>query len=440
MSALVSGDAVASSNGVASGDRVAAIVKTVLYEGYALYPYRPSALKNQKRFAFGAVYPKAWAAIQREPFSMRAECVFEAETHTSTEGSDIEITVGCLLLHRGGGGTEHAIRLAPHPLVVAEWREVRAVERASTARRAAADETDHASDHAGSRSRTSATSQRSDGPVAIEIGVAIVDAGGGLWRVAVELDNVTPLDGDADREEAMDVTLASTHVLFRARRAAAISTIDPPPYAASAVASCRTLGCYPIVVARDTILASPIVLSDFPEIADQSPGDFFDGTEMDEMLTLRILTLTDEEKREAAASDPRIAALLARTAARGIEATTHLHGATRIGDGVPRAGIPSAAADLAHESLVRDPLTHDTSLRVAPKVGTRVRLRPHGRADSFDVILAGKRATIVGVDRDLDGRMHVAVTIDDDPGADLGADGMPGHRFYFRADELEVLR
>jgi hypothetical protein len=72
-----------------------------------------------------------------------------------------------------------------------------------------------------------------------------------------------------------------------------------------------------------------------------------------------------------------------------------------------------------------------------PRTGDRVRLRPSGRADAFDIILAGKLATVASVERDLEGRAHVAVTIDDDPGADLGAQGMPGHRFYFRSDELE---
>jgi hypothetical protein len=251
----------------------------------------------------------------------------------------------------------------------------------------------------------------------IEIGGSIVDVGDGLWRVAIEIENATVIDPGADREAAMDVTLASTHVLVRAIGGTAVSTIDPPERAAAAVAACRTLGCYPVVVATDTVLASPIVLPDFPEIAEQSPGDFFDGTEIDEMLTLRVLTLTDAEKREAAAADPRIAALLARTEERGIEETAHLHGATKLGSREQR-GIQE---------------------RLGPRIGTRVRLKPAGRADAFDIILAGKLATIASVERDLDGRAHFAVTIDDDPGADLGAQGMPGHRFYFRSDELEVV-
>jgi hypothetical protein len=81
--------------------------------------------------------------------------------------------------------------------------------------------------------------------------------------------------------------------------------------------------------ARNTMLSSPIIVSDFPEIAPESPGDFFDGTEMDEMLSLRILTLTDEEKREMAASDERARLLLERTEAFGQEQLMRMHGVLR---------------------------------------------------------------------------------------------------------------
>ena len=53
------------------------------------------------------------------------------------------------------------------------------------------------------------------------------------------------------------------------------------------------------------MLCSPIILYDYPKIAPESAGDFFDGTEMDEMLTLRVLTLTDAEKQEMRNGDPR---------------------------------------------------------------------------------------------------------------------------------------
>ena len=129
------------------------------------------------------------------------------------------------------------------------------------------------------------------------------------------------------------------------------------------------------------------------------------------MLTLRVLTMTDAEKLEASAADPKVAALIARTEALGIEQTAKLHGVVKTS--WPRQG-----------SRVR--------LRPTPAAGAR-------RTDAFDMILAGKLATVAGVERDLEGNVHCSVTLDDDPGADLGAAGMPGHRFFFRPEELEVL-
>src|ERR1700722_436788 len=71
------------------------------------------------------------------------------------------------------------------------------------------------------------------------------------------------------------------------------------------------------------------------------------------------------------------------------------------------------------------------------KPGDHVRLQPLGRADIFDIALEGKLATIVSIEQDFENRIHLAVTIDDDPGQDLGRDGKPGHRFFFGVEEVE---
>ncbi len=71
--------------------------------------------------------------------------------------------------------------------------------------------------------------------------------------------------------------------------------------------------------------------------------------------------------------------------------------------------------------------------------GDRVRLRPAGRADILDLALADKTATIDSVEQDYEGRIYLAVTVDDDPGRDLGALRQPGHRFFFRPEEVEPL-
>jgi hypothetical protein len=71
------------------------------------------------------------------------------------------------------------------------------------------------------------------------------------------------------------------------------------------------------------------------------------------------------------------------------------------------------------------------------RAGDRVRLQPRGRADILDLALAGKTALVEAIEQDLDGRIYLAVTVDDDPGKDLGALRQPGHRFFFAPEEIE---
>jgi hypothetical protein len=178
---------------------------------------------------------------------------------------------------------------------------------------------------------------------------------------------------------------------------------DPPDDLRRFTRACDNDGLWPALIDDHSMLAAPIILPDHPEVADESPGDLFDLTEIDEILSLRILTLTDAEKREAAV-DPRVVELLARTHQLGPQQLARLHGRLRTG-------------------------TH--------AVGDRVRICPRGRADVFDSALAGQLATVSVVERTLDGEVLVGVTVDIDPGRDLGEAGMPGHRFFFRPEELE---
>jgi hypothetical protein len=73
------------------------------------------------------------------------------------------------------------------------------------------------------------------------------------------------------------------------------------------------------------------------------------------------------------------------------------------------------------------------------RAGDRVRLRPRSRADILDLALADKVATVDAIEQDYDGRVYLAVTVDDDPGRDLGQLRQPGHRFFFAPEEVEPL-
>ncbi len=156
----------------------------------------------------------------------------------------------------------------------------------------------------------------------------------GLYRVTLTIANLTPLgDAGADRDKVILRTLASTHALLGVTGGEFVSLLEPPECWRAAVAVCQNVGTWPVLVGaegqRDTMLSSPIILYDYPQIAPESAGDFFDGTEMDEMLTLRVLTLTDEEKRAMAGIDGRASALLARTEALAREQMSSLHGTLR---------------------------------------------------------------------------------------------------------------
>jgi hypothetical protein len=128
-------------------------------------------------------------------------------------------------------------------------------------------------------------------------------------------------------------TLCSTHTVLRAQGGAFVSLTDPPPALRAAAEACRNEGTWPVLAGepgdRRTLLSSPIILSDHPQIAPESPGDLFDGGEIDQLLILNILSLTDAEKAEMRASDPRAGEILDRTEALTSEELMGLHGAIR---------------------------------------------------------------------------------------------------------------
>jgi hydrogenase maturation protease len=156
----------------------------------------------------------------------------------------------------------------------------------------------------------------------------------GVFRLSVAIENLTRVEAAQPiGDDVMLHALVSTHTILRSGNGKFISLTDPPASLRPAAAACRNVGTWPVLAgdpgSRDTLLSSPIIVSDYPAVAPESPGDFFDGTEMDEMLSLRILTLTDDEKREMRESDDRARRLLERTEACTAEELMRLHGAMR---------------------------------------------------------------------------------------------------------------
>ena len=323
-------------------DPVRAIADAVLYEGYILWPYRRSALKNQRRFTFGGVYPPAHSrAHPDDPATMHTEVLL-----TASEQARVEVTVRFLqvvrraVARRVTDGLEEVDVLDVGGERHTTWEE--AVEREVHMLPAALKEL------ANSPSQT---------PIAIDAGreveelpggtgalvrtwhalqagfeVAAVNVGKGLWRVSVHIENNTAFAGGS-RQDALAQTLSSTHTMLHASHANFVSLADPPKDLQAAAATCHNAGAWPVLVGdraqRTTMLSSPIILEDYPRVAPESPGDLFDGGEIDQLLILNILALTDEEKAEMAASDPRAREILERTEALTPEQLMALHGTIR---------------------------------------------------------------------------------------------------------------
>jgi hypothetical protein len=357
-----------------SVDHVRPISNAILYEGYLLYPYRMNALKNQRdRWMFGVLRPRGGD----ESSAQHSECIVRG--HAATE---IEILLR--FLHPIADEAV-AREVVIGPIALVELPIVRAFSFA---------------------------------PLAGTIEVDAV-AVAGAYRLSVHVANTSEAGNDVQAR-----SLVSTHVVIGVAGGELISLVDPPDDLRAQSEACRNIGAWPVLVGepgtRHTALCAPIILPEYPEIAAESPGDLFDGLEIDEILSLRILTLTDEERARAAAADGRVAQLISRTEALTPDELGRLHGALRLRRDRPPARL------------------HVGDVEVAP--GDRVVLRPRVRSDIFDVALAGRMATVLSIEQDWDGRTYFTVTIDDDPGRDLGAEGKPGHRFFFGPDEVEPVR
>jgi hypothetical protein len=269
---------------------------------------------------------------------------------------------------------------------------------------------------------------------------------GALMRISLGLAN-TGMPA-ANKDDAIAASFIGTHLILQAIDGEFVSLLDPPADAAGAVARCQQHRCFPVLAGpqgeRDVILVSPIILYDHPEIAEQSEGALYDSTEIDEILTLRIMTMTDEEKAQARATDPLAAQIIDRCDSMSPEAMLNLHGVLRN----PHAltDEPRLIPEIPDGVEWWDPLADNdvqpeidavlvNGVRVAR--GSKVRLRPSRRADAQDIFFAGRTARVTSVHEDVDGNQHVAVVVEDDPAADLH--DWYGRYLYFAPDEVEPL-
>jgi hypothetical protein len=306
-------------------DELRRIADAVLYEGYVLWPYRKSALKNQRRWTFGGVYPPAHSAVHPDdPAQMQAQVLVCGRPAVDASVRFLHV-VERQVLRNGvdpvdeleGDGERHL-----------SWDEATEREVSTGAQRA-----DIAIEGGSARQPIAGGAiERRWRPLRGSLEVASEEVGGDVHRLTVRIRNETPWTG-SDREDALRQTFCSTHAVLRARSGEFVSLTDPPAELADAAAACRNTGCWPVLVGeegdRATMLCSPIILPDYPQVAPESPGDLFDGGEIDQLLVLNILALTDEEKRAMRESDPRAREILERTEHLSEAQLMRLHGARR---------------------------------------------------------------------------------------------------------------
>jgi hypothetical protein len=446
------------------------VADAVLFEGYVLYPYRANDAKNTVRWQFGVLAPPAFVDVDASERSwLQSECVLE--------GHDVAITVAVRFLQvqrriveravDGGFSAVESLDVGaatylPCDEAVVVEHEVRAVlpglgeysECVEVTVPGGADS--EVLTHAGavvgrlSRSREPLTG-------VLHLDATPLPGPYGVRRLRLRLENRTPWTaagtGAPERPDALRHALVAAHLLVAAEHGSFMSQIDPSEWARGYVEDNEQVGCFPVLAGplsvRDLMLASPIILYDHPQVAPESAVQFFDATEMDEMLTLRTLTLTEEEKRLARGSDPRAAALVDQVDHLPRELLARLHGTIRGMTGVARSSgpIPPPLHEPSLDLPWWDP-GQDMSVDpdrdfvvidgVAVARGATVRLRP-GRhsADAQDMFLEGRNATVEAVLFDVDGGTHLAVALDD---LREGGYNPHGRFLYFAPDEVEPVQ
>ena len=470
------------------------VADAILYEGYLLYPYRASAQKNQERFQFGVLMPAAYRAVdEHEPSAAHTECLLEcpADASITVVARFLQVQRRSVLAGSPEAGFRAVGSLQAGGIEHTPWDEAAECEQEASA---------SLGDLLGGGTQTEFTvpggTEHEDLPGpggtsagrlarhretlhgVIRMSVERLPGPYGALRLRVVLENRTEPSGPlARRADGLPYALIAAHCLIAVPGGRFLSMTAPPEWAAAEVGRCVNTGTWPVLAGppdcTELVLSSPVILYDHAEIAAESAGPLFDSTEIDEILTLRTMTLTDEEKREARATDPRAAELLDRLDHLPPEMIERMHGAIRYLNpaGGPAAGpatvpewteVPheqpagheglaaqeSGAApdpavagqapwwDPGADSSVSPETDHVMIDGVRVARGSRVRMCPGTRrADAQDLFLAGRIAQVEAVLFDVDGHAHLALLPDDDPDADIQRG--QGRFLYFAPDEVE---
>ncbi|OBJ03203.1 hypothetical protein A5659_23385 [Mycobacterium sp. 1165196.3] len=436
-----------------SWDRARTVADAVLYEGYLLYPYRGTSSKNQSRWQFGVLGPSG--AVETglgEDDALAAQFLVDGARALTLVVRFLQLQHRRAERATDGGDFEPVDELSTATGSWLTWDE--AVEcEVSFGPLAFGDQPWSLPVTA-----LGATDlEMLDGGRLVrerhEIrGVLTVTSqpDGDLQRVSVRVTNTgAPVSAQDDKDSVIARSLIGTHLIAEVVGGRFVSLLEPPQSATDAASRCAQHRCFPVLAGPpgtdDMLLISPIILYDHPEVAEQSDTALYDCTEIDEILTLRVMTMTDDEKAQARATDPRAARIIDECDAMSPEAMARLHGVLRDPHGLEvSAGlvpeIPDGMDwwDPMADNAVRPEIDAVLVNGVRVARGSKVRLRPRRNADAQDIFVAGKTARVTSVHEDVEGNKHVAVVVDEDPAADLH--DWYGRYLYFSPDEVEPLQ
>jgi hypothetical protein len=427
-----------------------AVADAVMYEGYILYPYRASAPKNRSRWQFGVVMAPGYTAVDpSERDFAQTECVLEHSAQTT-----VAVVIRFLQVQRrtsDGSSWDEAVE---HEHLI----------RADAARLLDGGHVTEFEIPAGEDREGDVVRRREHLTASVSVLSTPLPGPWGAVRLRVRVDNRSAsATAPRTREDALPTALVAAHMIIGLDDGAFISMTDPPEWASAEVQACENIGCWPVLAGadggREVMLSTPIILYDHPELAPESPGDLYDGTEIDEILSLRTLALSDAEKAEARATDPRAAALIDRVEALGAADFDRMHGTIRsmraasglpaspftgspfTGDGREPGEPPGFQPAVPWWDPAADAsVSPDTdAIAVAGRRiarGSLVTLRPGvRRSDAQDMFLDGRPARVEAVLLDVDDTAYLAVSLTDDPDQDLRV--AHGRFLYFSPDEVE---
>jgi hypothetical protein len=377
-------------------DQLEALIDSLLFEGYALYPYTPGAVKNATPTPFGIVYPPVYASTLASTFDHLELCCALQAPPDGVLRAEVRLLIG--------GGERHRATPARVELPGAMVGALGAAPAEKECR----------------------VQGEAGAPLVVGMTLATSELGDGTFEVALRVENRTVVRSGLDRAAALGRSLISTHPILHVSGGRFISPLER---------HCPSVNTFPVLASAtdDVVVGATIVLPDHPQIAPESRGSLFDGTEIEEALLLHVQALSDAEREEIEAQDPAVREMIARAAAATPEEIVALHGRVTLRD-------PETTEPPTEPPGLLDPRAGEEQVDVGSKTfrrGGKVVVKPGPDADLHARMLDGRTATIERIFTDYDGKTHLGLTIDDDPGQDLMRD--TGRYLYFFADEVEVI-